>query len=50
MYQLRLAEGKELEEEQLASKVSPVLYMGRVPEITGPSSGRSSGVISHVSI
>ena len=44
MYQLRLAEGKELKEEQLARRVSPVLYMGRVPVMTGPSSGRSSDI------
>ena len=41
MYQLRLAEGKELKEEQLATRVSPGLYIGCVPVITGPSSGRS---------
>ena len=42
MYQLRLAEGKELKEEQLATKVSPGLYIGCVPVMTGPSSGRSN--------
>ena len=45
MYQLSVAEGKELKEEQLAERVSPVLYEGRVPLITGPSSGKSEIIL-----
>ena len=45
MYQLSVAEGKELKEEQLAERVSPVLYEGRVPVITGPSSGKSEIIL-----
>ena len=44
MYQLRVAEGKELKEEQLALSVSPGLYRGKVPEMTGPSSGKSENI------
>ena len=41
IYQLRVAAGKELKEVQLAVRMSPLLYMGWVPLITGPSSGKS---------
>ena len=42
MYQFKVADGKELNEEQFAIKVSPGLYDGKVPEMTGPSSGKST--------
>ena len=41
MYQLSLAAGTELMELQLAEMTSPFLYLGRVPEMRGPWSGRS---------
>ena len=50
MYQLRLAEGKELKEEQLATRVSPGLYIGSVPVITGPSSGRSEMTCQYLTL
>ena len=41
IYQFSLAAGTELEEVQLAERISPVLYLGWLPLIIGPSSGRS---------
>ena len=40
-YQFSVAAGTELEELQLAEIRSPFLYLGRVPEMIGPWSGRS---------
>ena len=44
IYQLSLAAGTELEEVQLADRISPVLYLGWLPLIIGPSSGKSVGI------
>ena len=41
IYQLSFAAGRELEEEQLAERMSLVLYLGWLPLIMGPSSGKS---------
>ena len=41
IYQLSFAAGRELEEVQLAERMSLVLYLGWLPLIMGPSSGRS---------
>jgi len=44
IYQLRVAAGKELWEVQLAMRISLGLYMGCVPLIVGPSSGKSTTI------
>lgn len=41
MYQFSLAAGMELCEVQLAEIMSPTLYLGRVPVMAGPLSGKS---------
>ena len=43
---LRLAAGRDRDDEQFAARMSPVWYRGWEPEITGPSSGRSANGIS----
>ena len=44
IYQFRVAAGNELYEVQLADSMSPGLYRGWVPLISGPYLGRSTKI------